>query len=350
MPNHQHTCSPNNRDITTTSCQDNILQYCTGADLAPTDASWLNRWNNSVVVNGFTIQQPCLYAINRNLFNSPSTPLFCNNFDIPNLPIGAAGFGYVQNLLSQAYNKYKSQGFILGTTPGSVGFNEFQNVIFGICKKTPGACVSILKNAASGLTTDRLTINPTAAEFFGCYLADDQYATYVNNYQIAKECTPVCNRSNVIPLVAPDGITILPCANTVCLIDNVAINLAQSTLNGITFSQICSGCGSKTVNGVSSCSCIIENNTIDVVNSKIGGNLSIQQNCQGAVTQCVNTQNGIKTQTPCSNTTNPNQQAVTNAQQAQQTANTQGNLILIFTVIIVLVVVIIIYLIFRSKK
>ena len=50
----------------------------------------------------------------------------------------------LRSLLSQAYTKYASQGFILGAAPGSPGFNQWQNDIFPICEQVPGACSSLL--------------------------------------------------------------------------------------------------------------------------------------------------------------------------------------------------------------
>jgi hypothetical protein len=353
--NHQNTCNPENRSITTPSSQDALLGYCTGADLEPTDVTWLNRWNGSEIINGNTYDQPCVYAVNRNLFNTPTTPLICNNFNLEGLPISSSGFTYVQNLLTEAYNKYKSQGFILGTNPGSQGFNQFQNTLLNICLQTPGVCSDVLSNAASGLTMQNLLDLPTSAEIFGCYLPQAEYQTYVDQYQIGIPCVPTCNRSNVIPLVANDGITKLKCSSNICLMDNISVNLINSQVEGnLQFSQICQGCSSDNPNISASCSCILSDTTLDVVNSAINGQINFSQNCTGSI-QCISTDSaGNKVQTPCSSSgtsgTSPYQQEINLQENATAIANSQGNLVLIFGIILLIVLIVVIIFILTRKK
>lgn len=352
---HKNTCNPVNRDMTTSSCQSTMLSYCLGEDLPTNDTSWLNRWDGEVILNGRTFSQPCVYSINRNLYNTPSTPIICNNFDLTGLPISATGFGYAQNLLTQAYNKYKSQGFILGVNPGSAGFSQFQNTLLGLCLQQPGICTGILNNAASGLTTQNLLDLPTAAQIFGCYLPDAEYQTYVDQYQIPKECTPTCNRSNVIPLVAADGITQVKCTNSICLMDNVSVNLINSQVGGnIQFSQICGGCGASGPNVSSSCTCILQDTTLDAINSTIGGSINFEQNCVGAVT-CVQTDSsGNKIQVPCGSSTTTSQspyaQEIALQQQAQSIALKQGNTVIIIAIILFVILIIVILVILKLKK
>ena len=111
---------------------------------------------------------------------------------------------------------------------------------------------------------------------------------------------PYCNRAGTIPAVGPDGVTPLTCTNNICLIDDVTINLINSSVSGnLAFDQVCGGCGSSSPGVTSSCSCIIQGDSITAVNSQINGNISLNQSCTGSVIQCVTTDtNGNKIQTP----------------------------------------------------
>ena len=328
-----------------------MLPFCLGEDLESNDQSWLNRWVSNYTENGFTTPQPCIYAIWRSLYSLPGIER-CTDFTAGG-DVSSTGFAWVENLLSQAYTKYASQGFILGAAPGSPGFSQWQNEIFPICDQVPGVCSALLTSAASGVTADRLFDNPTSASLFGCYLSPEIYQTYIDDYQISKPCTPYCNRSGVIPAVGPDGVTPIYCTNNICLIDDVTINLINSSVSGnLAFDQVCGGCGSSSPGVTSSCSCIIQGDSITAVNSQINGNISLNQSCTGSVIQCVTTDtNGNKIQTPCPSTgtpTSPYAAEITNGQLAQDQANKTGLWILILIFILIVAIVIIVYFVLKK--
>jgi len=140
----------------------------------------------------------------------------------------------------------------------------------------------MLTNYCSQYSADDLVSNPNLVRWCGCYLPDSEYVKYVNQYQINKECTPLCNRRGNIPLTNPTGTSNITCTTDTCLIDNISISLLNTTVtNGINFSQLCGGCGTNTSNAA--CTCIMENNTISAVNSKIGGGINISQSCGSSV-------------------------------------------------------------------
>jgi hypothetical protein len=347
-----HTCDPTNRDATSPGCQTVMDGWCTGTDLLPNDITWLNRWSGNITLgNSITYTAPCVQNLNRNLYNTygVTTPLFCGPFP-HGLPVTNNGFAYAQQLITDAVTKYTNQGFVLGTTPGSPGYNTFQDTITSICKTTPGICANALKTVGASLNTSRLTQNPNAAQLFGCYLPDSEYTTYINDYGVPKQCSPMCNTSNTVPLVGPDGVTPMPCTNSSCIIDNVTIALSQSNVGGsINFSQVCKNCSSTSPNEIITCNCLINGTSVIVANSQIGGNIDFNQNCSGTI-QCFTTDSaGNRIETPCDDTTSPyNQQNLLNSQ-AQTNANNTGYYITLGIIIFAIIIVIIIYILVKRK-
>lgn len=80
-------------------------------------------------------------------------------------------------------------------------------------------------------------------------------------------CDPICATPNTI-----QNASVGSCPNTVCVIDQLSINLAKaSSINGgVTINQICTGKGA---------SCYIDYAEIDAINSSLNGGLNINQQC-----------------------------------------------------------------------
>jgi hypothetical protein len=292
--NQQFTCAngvgtypdgtpvPNYRDVTSSDCQDVLLQYCTGT--LPTDdpnsTAWLDRWT----VNGGG-RGSCAYALTRNLFNT--NPDLCivpplGTTGICNLPppaeINSSGYFWGQELISQTMKRYTEQGFVLGTLPGFQGFNPFQDFLYSnVCCPYPGLCQNGLEVVCSQYNSQRISLNPSVAQWCGCHLPDLEYEAYSVNYNIPPECTPMCNRFGTIPIVGVNADPVI-CRQSICVMDNVTVNLVNSQIGGgVDFNQICGNCPSG------QCSCIVNDSTIDVVNSTINGNLvPINIGCGGS--------------------------------------------------------------------
>ena len=332
-PQKQDTCSPCHRDITSTAtsnadgshftcadkgetgCQDIMLNYCSGADLPPGDISWTERWTNPNLskVN----QPPCIYALKRNIFNLPVIGCQSVNISLTNgaglcepipIPMSAEGVVWGERLMSQVFRRYADDGFVLGSTPGTNGYNVFQDTIYQISCAVPSIVQQGLYHTCSPYTLDTLSRNPSAANFCGCYLPDSEYTTYVDKYQINKECTPTCNRYNSIPLVSGDG-TPYRCNQSACIIDDIAINLVSTSVgnSGIGITQICGNCNASGPNSASACLCIINNNEIDAVDANIGG-IDIKTQCTSSTCSIDNPNPGDgnppSVLIPCSSLTN----------------------------------------------
>jgi len=290
---NKNTCDPTTRDITTPQCQEFTQFYCTGQDLQPGDSSWIFRWMNP---DGTPVPQSCLYSLQRNLFSLTSTPCFtgppipptgCNPVDPTLFPFNFNGYLSGQSMMQGVFDRYASNGFVIGSLPGTPGFNPFQDFLFqNVCCPYTSLCTAGLERTCAVYSTQGLVQNPAAVEWCGCYLPPGEYGTYSNRYQINRECTPMCNRQDVIPVVDVNGKGVT-CNQNVCLIDNVTIQLTNSLVNGpVEIGQLCGGC-----TGSTSCTCIIEDNTFDAANSQIGGGVNLQQSCGGGNTCTRSNQN-----------------------------------------------------------
>lgn len=404
--NKQHTCSPCYRSVTSTGdtiydvttdsngvvtstttcaqagnngCSDILLNYCTGGDIPPdTDPSaaiqiLAERWYDAALNK----PGPCTNVLERQLFqNLPSKCLavgmlpfstscrpkyFANPTTVvdgittgagtPVTALSAAGVQWAQTMFPQLIAKYNSLGFSLGAVPGSIGYNPFQDYLYSLCCQVPVMCQSTLDNTCSIYSARQLSVNPDATNWCGCYLPATEYQKYVDAYQINKECTPTCNRTTTIPLVNGGNAPIL-CNQSICVIDDVTINLNNTTVNGgINISQLCGNCGG-TFGSQSNCECIVQNTTIDGAQSNLG-NIDLLNVCTN--TTCTVTNPGYPDlpatlQVPCDQASDPNSvyaqaQAALLAEQAAQNKQT----IIIYLVIIGVFLILMVFLYFLIR-
>jgi hypothetical protein len=164
--------------------------------------------------------------------------------------------------------KYAAQGFTLGTLPGLQGYNPFQEWLYNfVCCPYPGLCQSGLNRVCQTYTAQRISLNPALAQWCGCHLPAGEYEAYSARYNIPAQCSPPCNRQGTIPIVGINGDPV-PCRQSTCIIDGVTLNLIDSQVGGgVNFNQVCNNCPDG------NCSCIIQDTTVDIQNSVIGGNL-----------------------------------------------------------------------------
>jgi hypothetical protein len=254
----------------------------------------------------------------------PDGSNICANTSIPPqaascgaIPFGGApttvGLDNAGILLENAVQKYYNLGGDL--TNDLYGSPDFNNFVYSICQEYPYLCGNFLqKTVCSNMSKDDVVNNPNMLKWCGCYLTSQSYVDYVDNLGVSKECSPFCNRPNVIPLYDTD--TKLPkyCNQSVCIIDDVTITLAKTTLESeglaggnINFNQICNSCSSNGGNGVNSnnttnsnsvnastttegvvtgnasinCQCILKNFTLTTIGSNIEGGINISQACNG---------------------------------------------------------------------
>lgn len=342
-------------DVTSSVCQDNLLGYCTGS--LPTDdpnsPDWLNRWRpNNVRSN--TNNNNCSYAVATNLFTNPGV---FNLFAGTQPPSSAfqqnSGYIWSRELMTAVFDKYKQQGYVIGTNPGQQGYNAFQDTILApICNSVPGICESSISSVCNNVTVNDINRNPKLLPWCGCYMNNIQYQQYVDLYGIRKECVPTCSRSDVILLAAPDGKSVLRCNQNVCLIDNTTINLQNTGVGAINFTQVCGGCDSS-MGATASCQCIISDSNITAADSQLG-NINLSQNCS-TKSQCYknnpNPGNGLPERLPidCNGPTNQDPYAALLAQQTKGGGDNSWRPLLIILVVVILIIILAIFILNINK-
>ena len=332
-------------DITNTSCQTAVLNYCAGTD-NPSKSVWLSRWENN----------DCIYAIERNLFNSEITKcslgysqfdLACNSNIKSSYPLSTSGVQWASNMMFLTFQKYTSFGFVIGATPGTVGYNNLQNTFYGLCCNYPLVCQESLQNLCQIYNSTDLDNNLFASQFCGCNLPVTQYSTYSESYNIPPYCTPYCNRSNAIPSIDTNGAPII-CEQSICVIDNTNYNLINAQINGaIDITQVCGNVGNGTN---AEYSCIIDGNTFSVINSTFqNSDIVIEQVCTS--TQCIIDNPGLtgpsQITVPCNKVNQNPYESYDKQLQQQQDFN--DNLSYVLNIFIIAIVVLVIFLILFFK-
>lgn len=213
---------------------------------------------------------------------------------------------------------------------------NFQNLLVDVCNLSAngGNCSSLWLNQCANYVRDD-ALNPVVRKTCGCYLPATQY-----NQQAQRTCDPICSAfGNARYFPTPTSTSPEPCASNVCVIDDVTIQVVNSTLGNITFQQLCSNCG---VAG--SCQCIVEDINIISTNSNVGA-LNLQQNCGGSL-QCFATINGASQPVDCNQYLGSF--SVGTVQQQTTTFQTFIGVYAVLTVIILIVLIIALIAFIRS--
>lgn len=368
-PELKKTCNPCHRDVTTdlddygdsivktcredgvTPCKEIVFDYCTGADLDDDDTSWMERWYDPVT--GLEKENGCIGALKRNLYSNLGCAVYdvphvvgtgnCETFE-PGIPPSTEGVVWSRKVMREVFDKYRKNGYVIGSIPGTVGYNPFQEFLYETSCSFPVACQDGLADTCSVYTEQTLLYNPEAANWCGCYMADREYDKYTKEYRIKKECTPTCNRISAIPLVAGDG-TPKVCTDTICIVNRTTIGLSKSTVgDGVNITQICGSC-----NGAG-CTCIVEDNTVEGAGAEIGGGINLTEACSS--TQCTVRNPGVDgpelLTVPCSEVTDPesdyNRQLMEYEKMEQKRQRLYGIIkLFIFLFFIVIIVLLFVY-------
>jgi hypothetical protein len=221
-----------------------------------------------------------------------------------------------QNKVVQLFNTYFTTNTITDDVL-STGYNNFQNTLLDLCidPTLPGICNRWLQGYCNGLTgclingtgcpgytRDQVNNSPTLINFCGCYTPPDptylQYTLGSPGCLIGTGCTagctagntgctgqpscdPLCHRALTSQQAYQPTGTIITCPQSICVIDDVTINITQSTVpGGINFNTVCSGCGGAS--GGDGCLCIVSGVNISSTMSNIGIGTNFNQFCGGS--------------------------------------------------------------------
>lgn len=178
---------------------------------------------------------------------------------------------------------------------GSLIYDPSIETVVKTCQDFPGACDNVLDNYCGGFTRADLSENPNLAKLCGCFMSDAEYDKYSGSFGVEPICDPACViQSTVKPQDATAPTTTKRCNQTVCVIDDVTINvLGQTTTGDINFAQACAACSNA------GCTCSISDISISAVESVVG-NINFDQNCGGPPTCFRRDENGVPREVECS--------------------------------------------------
>lgn len=158
-----------------------------------------------------------------------------------------------------------------------------------ICCPNSELCQDLLKETCKNKSLEETSFKPSVAKMCGCFLPETEYEVYTNHYGVPIQCSPTCNNTSIIPLTDGDRKPI-PCRSDLCIIDDISLNIVNSQINGnFNLGQFCGGCANNnTEDNVNQCSCIFNGNSIRIQDTLVEGNLNILQDCRNTF---VNTEN-----------------------------------------------------------
>jgi hypothetical protein len=288
-PERQRTCPLEYRNLASSTCRGVIEDYCTGDALFPSQSSWLEMWLDDAEVeinSGMAAsddkyratfysnevdvsergkryplgeKQPCLRAIARNV----TQQTVCTWDDLQGGTVitgvyDPEGLEWGREIIKKVVEKFtdeNEEGLLQGINrPGGNGNqNSFYNTLWSLCNKIPLLCTNgnevnpegILHNLCSNVTPENISDSPNLIRWCSCYMNESYYTRYQDNFNISKECTPMCNREGVIPSINSDGERNV-CIQNLCMLNDVNINITSAQFgenSSINFSQLCSSCG-----------------------------------------------------------------------------------------------------------
>ena len=290
---NMRSCPLDRRDLSNAAGRSLIESICLPS---PNNPNWINNWVNNRTVLRDHDQRPtggrtsgrlawtspsnpvCLHALYRNIYGTNG--FGCRGVAPPNIEAGiqalpdASGMIWARGVVDRLITTYINQGGNLVSREDQIGNNVMNDLLWEICSTVPGVCSNSLQQVCSNVTTQDMIRTPELQKWCGCYMPDFEYARYTNLYRINKECTPMCNRQGIIPLVNETGVNLQTCRQNTCVIDDVSIQLNKASVtNGITFTQVCGSCGQ---NGI--CQCTLTGLNFAAVQTTVPS-LNISQQC-----------------------------------------------------------------------
>ena len=243
------------------NCAPSMAVVCTAS---PSNTGLMTPSTNSLEGTSVPIEGGAFYDPG----SSDTTPIYrgllqkaCNRYiDLTSPSEGS----YVA---SSAASSYLSEGI-----PSTIETDTFADRVVDWCTSFPGACDSVLDVACNSTSLEDLTTSNTAVggisnltKLCGCHLPADQYPN-PNSTSSSTACTTACRLPGVIPQGESSGCTSTSCSpqqctDNVCFIDDVAINVIDSSVGTINVGQLC-----NTESGTQS-QCYIDKISLQLANS-----------------------------------------------------------------------------------
>lgn len=242
-----NTCSPECRYGSGAGCQQVFIDQCVNIEPPNTyERAWFNESS-----------QICQRLTRQNLYT-------------PNGDADLRNTQFIQEHMETIFNNAFPEGF--SNTPGSLqtSFTQF-------CKQYPNACSRALTQQCSRYSAEELSLYPNIASLCGCYLQPSNYARLLNFFGVQRECQPICNSNFPVKYTDPQTLQPRQCTSSLCFINDITLNLINSTAGNINFSQVCSSCGPN-----ANCTCTINNVRITAVEASLR-NINLSQECGGTI-------------------------------------------------------------------
>lgn len=212
-------------------------------------------------------------------------------------------FNYINS--TRNLNTIQTPALVLKTTvdalnskfPGSsvlassdADIQTYTSNLLQACSSVPGACDSGLNTMCGNYTRqdiidayNRYTSNPSdiqAKNIYsacGCHLPADQYSNWAGD--IDQTCDPLCQLAGSIPKGSTLGQKD-QCTQSVCIMDQISVDVINSNIgDGVSFNMVCPGCSGGT------CSCIFSQDTVNVLNSNVGKGINFSADCNTCAIQ-----------------------------------------------------------------
>lgn len=211
------------------------------------------------------------------------------NFMYPSGVYTASRFAAVQIGMTNAMHIYFSTKPF---EPSPYSSPALQSQILEACSSLPGICTNSATFMCQNCTRDNISSSFNTLQLCGCYAPADS-----NFPNISQACDPLCTNSVSSKLRDPINGGVVECNQTVCVINNITINAANTSLNGIDFNQVCNQC----VNDNASCQCYIDVSVPDIIAKTGLSGPSLVQNCPFNQCFVVDNQTQQIKNVPCSN-------------------------------------------------
>jgi hypothetical protein len=240
------------------------------------------------------------------------------------------------------------------TISGDEKYNSFQTRLATLASTYPAAANSYLNNTlCTRYSRSDALNNKGILTFCGCHLPISQYDILENTGVSTFVCDSLCSNTIAIPTVQTGSLTPNICNQPVCVINDVAITLINSTTGPISINQVCNGCSGAQG---SSCNCAIVNVDLQANSSQLN-RIDFSQNC-GNPTCYKNDSTGVLQVVDCGLSPSEqqdqaNQEGQTKRQERiQQSTNRTVKIILIVliaSIVLLLLIAIIIFVLSKKK-
>ncbi|HSA76287.1 MAG TPA: hypothetical protein VLE02_01960 [Nitrosarchaeum sp.] len=186
----------------------------------------------------------------------------------------------VQTTLNNYVQKNPAVDYVvpeLGGTKRMVNDEFYSNAAPYLCSAAPGACDNILYDFCEVFTRNDCIRDESIQKLCGCFLPSKEYP-YAKQGLDQVSCDPICQYNKTVPRAYQSysgNWEKEKCQKNVCILDNITVNLINSKTGNVDIGQVCGSCGTP---GSTGCQCWIRNVNISQINSQ-SKRIDVSQKC-----------------------------------------------------------------------